>query len=613
MLNKIGMVFMFVLFGFSPLFCSAKVNENNVSNLLQSRKTLYLEEDSEFPSEVYTPHYEDDDFSISGANNKLIIYDKKKDEFFYRDFDNDGFITDILKIGDNYIIVSKFRNMLGKYSYYALDAQFNVLNRVEHKIAIGFNEQVVRDKYFVAAGDNMVTIYDNNLDVVRKYHLDSNYSYIYIYNTSDYAFLLFNNSGGCKDGDPSLGMYLSFDNLPPSGNVTLTDVKDVLGYDIEELFLDKAVDFKYEFHSMDNYEYDISLIDSDFSIVKTKNIKLPHVSVSIKADDDYIYLGYNLEHNYCSMEECEFAFKFDSDLNYLESVDNPFRTIESDIMAHIAKEIGADMDTYINRVIDNHDGSFTYDVTGFGVDLVNISNVVSNKDGTYSYVVARNDKASVRTFSRKEKKDIYKVDFLDKVFRTGNFIKYDDFYLLTTDFDNLASFYIMDSNYKVLKKFDIDIGEERIGESGKIYLKDAGFYYEVSSYKRTPEIVLNPKIELVNYDMLFFPKVLESSNGDVSVSVTPTTKGSLVSVSVLPKDGYKFIRLKVLDSLNKEVNVKGTSFVMPNSDVTIEAIFEPIGVLDNPNTSDVITILGLVLSISLLIGFYFYNKKKSLE
>ena len=60
------------------------------------------------------------------------------------------------------------------------------------------------------------------------------------------------------------------------------------------------------------------------------------------------------------------------------------------------------------------------------------------------------------------------------------------------------------------------------------------------------------------------------------------------------KDGYKLDKVIVIDDRGETIEIKEDSFIMPNSNVTIEAIF----IVDNPNTS---VFIGIGIGIGFLI------------
>ncbi len=89
-------------------------------------------------------------------------------------------------------------------------------------------------------------------------------------------------------------------------------------------------------------------------------------------------------------------------------------------------------------------------------------------------------------------------------------------------------------------------------------------------------------------------------NGNIDI-VESEVEDNEVKYQVKPRFGYKLISLKIVTESGKEVEVSDDySFIMPNENITITAIFEPI--INNPITSNNIIkiLLELIISISVV-------------
>ncbi len=103
-------------------------------------------------------------------------------------------------------------------------------------------------------------------------------------------------------------------------------------------------------------------------------------------------------------------------------------------------------------------------------------------------------------------------------------------------------------------------------------------------------------------------------NGEIK-SVDKAVPGETVVFEVIPDDGYVINKVVVRDSSGKEILVSGNSFVMPESDVTIEASF---GIIKNPETFKELSFIFMLISVliggamgKILIDFYYKVKKTS--
>ena len=98
----------------------------------------------------------------------------------------------------------------------------------------------------------------------------------------------------------------------------------------------------------------------------------------------------------------------------------------------------------------------------------------------------------------------------------------------------------------------------------------------------------------------------EDNEGTITVNKNGFP-GEIVKVSVTPKEGYTLKRIVVMDENGKEIEAsKDGTFVMPEGNVTVTAIYNRI---TNPKTvSACYVVLGIILLIS--IGTLIVNKKK---
>ena len=122
-----------------------------------------------------------------------------------------------------------------------------------------------------------------------------------------------------------------------------------------------------------------------------------------------------------------------------------------------------------------------------------------------------------------------------------------------------------------------------------------------SSLKFVGEYNLTGKGNLVNNGAIysgnnevFFITVTDSENGSISVPKNAYPRGSEVTITITPNNGYELDTLKVIDEDGKEVVVTNGKFVI-NSDVTITSTFKESKIIP-PDTADI----NLPLIISLL-------------
>ena len=102
-------------------------------------------------------------------------------------------------------------------------------------------------------------------------------------------------------------------------------------------------------------------------------------------------------------------------------------------------------------------------------------------------------------------------------------------------------------------------------------------------------------------------KVIKGS-GNLDI-VESEEEDNEVKYQVKPGFGYKLISLKIVTESGKEIKVSDDySFIMPDENITITAVFEPI--INNPVTGN--NIIRIILETAILITFI-YGKAKSIK
>lgn len=105
----------------------------------------------------------------------------------------------------------------------------------------------------------------------------------------------------------------------------------------------------------------------------------------------------------------------------------------------------------------------------------------------------------------------------------------------------------------------------------------------------------------------------ENIGGTINTSTSISLAGEKIVVNIELEEGYFIENITILDMDNNEIEYKKNKdgqyeFIMPNSDVLIDAIFTEKAV--NPETTDFILITFIILIISLVI---IYQKQKNAQ
>lgn len=107
--------------------------------------------------------------------------------------------------------------------------------------------------------------------------------------------------------------------------------------------------------------------------------------------------------------------------------------------------------------------------------------------------------------------------------------------------------------------------------------------------------------------------VITTENVLGTVNVTSQAKANdLVTMEITPNSGYEIDTIEVIDSYGNPITMSDTySFIMPDSDVYITINYKVK--VDNPETADIITIIGISAIIAMILGFGITGKLKWLK
>lgn len=113
-----------------------------------------------------------------------------------------------------------------------------------------------------------------------------------------------------------------------------------------------------------------------------------------------------------------------------------------------------------------------------------------------------------------------------------------------------------------------------ISDTGKIsYGGGCYFANGIRPVIKLSSEILKPKKIILNAD----------SNGTINI-IESSIPGEKVKYQVTPKEGYQIKEIRLIDEFNNITILNDLEFIMPNSDVTIEVIFEKI--TDTSETED---------------------------
>lgn len=147
-----------------------------------------------------------------------------------------------------------------------------------------------------------------------------------------------------------------------------------------------------------------------------------------------------------------------------------------------------------------------------------------------------------------------------------------------SDLDTKGSFYVeLTSAGTVLEASDESVNQKFIRYNGgsnmfSCYASSSTVQDLVNIYKLdgsgtdTPLIVVD--------DTEYTITVADAENGTVKASATAAKKGTEITMTITPDEGYTLDFLTVTDEDNNEIEVEDNAFAMPASNVTISATFK---------------------------------------
>ncbi len=211
-------------------------------------------------------------------------------------------------------------------------------------------------------------------------------------------------------------------------------------------------------------------------------------------------------------------------------------------------------------------------------------------DGTYDGYIAVGTSNSSDLIDSSE---IEQIAIINKYDLNGNLV-WTKKYLTNnaTGYLNINENYDLNGNFNGY--FVMGASPKDCTEKKEISLKQIG--------QSCPIYLIANKYTYKDYNV----KKEETDKGTVEVNTANAYPGDIIKVKATPKDGYMVSKIIVKDSLGREIEVNGDSFIMPEGDVTVSVIYARV---TNPVTS---AVLDIIIFISIIVGLstILINSKK---
>ncbi len=117
-----------------------------------------------------------------------------------------------------------------------------------------------------------------------------------------------------------------------------------------------------------------------------------------------------------------------------------------------------------------------------------------------------------------------------------------------------------------------------IGSDAITYIGNVGSFYMGDT-----EVVIGAEFEPIDDTNKYTVTTITEGSGSIDVDKTQCEAGLYVNLEAIPANGYRLARLTVEYGSQRTI-LSGQSFVMPADNVTVKAVFVPIGASDNDYT-----------------------------
>ena len=545
---------------------------------------VYMWEKDSLDSYFYNIGETKNDIIIYNNNGFLESYNKKTGDKKSVKL-GEKFDTLLKKINDKYVVFEK------KYDHYENGVAYhNVkLTLYNDKLEVIKQREYISPNYFVDMyeKDNKTILIDYS---GNEFVLDENLEVTpYVMEEDGSYFLLDGNSS-----NKGLFKYSKDNELLNSVIVDGTVVyfkKDgyYILHTLKSTGLSSNSPCEEEFYLLDS---DLNILHKTFEV--TKNYCY-HEDTS-RADGNY--------YSYCGSLGYKRLDVIDEKivLTSVESVPDYQITKKEIIEEKIKNELKKDGCSLNNFVldykIDGNDNYFIY---------AKFNNVCSNNS----------EEKNMLFYYNSDMRKIWNVELKNEI--VSIFVVYDYLGVLGYKNGNVV-IDLFDNTGKNVNSFDTGHSSSFESDddeyiSGYVEAMENGIFINLYSYTALPQgSYLNKRpfmeygpTKVIYYEFSFNVTVKTDGNGTLNIIKENFGAGEEIELNVLPNDGYVLESIKITDVYGNEISYTDNKFIMPSSDVVIEVTF--VKQEENPDTSDYLTIVLLIILVVNVIYKYRVSKK----
>ena len=308
-------------------------------------------------------------------------------------------------------------------------------------------------------------------------------------------------------------------------------------------------------------------------------------------------------------------YTYSSFLNYNWTVSYPNRVLTDEQESYIYQYVTSNFGNYPKY-------NYVTDGTNIYVGVINNISLDNGVERKGSLLIFDNNLNLLlnKTIFDSNNYDINEIDFFDTY--KDSYITmqiFEDYIVVGTSTTTTNIIRLYDKNGNVIKDFSNDVKDYKIISPVDIIIKNNGFYVRLDTVQSAAagvstevnNVLGATKVLGTNYNpnepayaWLYYSKEYSIKtniigSGNITANEQLAPKGTNIEFTVTPAPGYVLSVVKVTDANGNVLTFTNNTFVMPSSDVIIEATFVPI----NPKTSDIAILTILLITLSSLVIF----------
>ena len=540
-----------------------------------------------------------------------MYYDNAYGRFMLEDDYNNLYI-----INDNYKIEPLFKNSDGSYMYltnnhlYKMSSTGEELDSLE--VPNGTSIAMKDGKYYLATG-----VYETNSDNKTSVGLnlsiiDENLNVLKTGSIAAPDKLMYYTPNNTGYGSDVHGIFYDGQNIVSYIRIWTTNSSNDrydYAYILNENLIASETELYFPYQDMDNYDYGDGLtLNNYYEMYDIDEYYNIYDIISNKFENDPNYSGITYQKDGNNYIVGEYFYKCEG-VGCSSSTPDDYTENEKIDLIYLDSNYNI---LFRKTIVDWYP---TYEYTNNSSKYYKSPSIVAMPSNDYIIVAATAANENILHFYDKQGNMI--KDYSEESNKYLD-LSVEDIYITNKGFYVSYSYGIGAGAFNPYKLDELKelISEEAVGHATALYgtlglkMEAADFFEEkilIPTFIGKPIANNGTYSLLLYYSNNFNVKTQVSGKGTINVTPEKADEGEPVRFTVTPDTGFVLSYVKVIDANGNVVTFTEDTFVMPASDVTIEAVFVP----KNPNTGD-IAILAITL-FAIGSAFILLTQKKKLD